>query len=389
MAACVVPGFHQCKLRLALTFPATLPKLDLMLRRQLLLNVSAMLAAGGAVLHGTLSGRRLGLVIHSYSNRWQGKHSSIKHPPFHDVLDVMDHGIELGIGSLQIGMQGWSLDLAQKARASSESYNMKLEGSIRLPQAPGDVDRFTHELRLGREAGASIFRTAAGGRRYEIFTQRADFEHWKAGIKQALELAEPVARRLGAQIAVENHKDFETTELLEIIKAISSPQIGVCLDTGNSLALLESPLTVVQQLAPYTLTVHLKDIAVHLTEDGFEMAEVPLGQGMLELPEMIRVIQTGAPMAEFHLEMITRDPLSIRCLSESYWPSFPNKPGVELARTLALVRQRQIPKLPEVSSLPFEARLALEEKNIIDSIVCAGGKLGFRQIPISARLREE
>ncbi len=360
-----------------------------MLRRQLLLNVSALLASGGAALHGTLSGRRLGLVIHSYSNRWQGKHSSIKYPPFHDVLDVMDHGVELGIGSLQIGMERWGFDLAQKARASSESYNMKLEGSIRLPQAPGDVDRFTHELRLGREAGASIFRTAAGGRRYEIFTQRADFERWKAGIKQALELAEPVARRLGAQIAVENHKDFETTELLEIIKAISSPQIGVCLDTGNSLALLESPLTVVQQLAPYTLTVHLKDIAVHLTDDGFEMAEVPLGQGMLDLPEMIRVIQTGAPMAEFHLEMITRDPLSIRCLSESYWPSFPNKPGVELARTLALVRQRQTPKMPEVSSLPFEARLALEEKNIIDSIVCAGGKLGFSQIPISARLKEE
>ncbi|MEQ1751494.1 MAG: TIM barrel protein, partial [Prosthecobacter sp.] len=248
-----------------------------MLRRHLLLTTSALLASGLTTLSAALAGRRLGLVIHSYSHRWRGKHSSIKHPAFRDVLDVMDHGRELGIGSLQIGVEGWSLDLAQKVRASSESYDMKLEGSIRLPQAPGDVERFTHELRIGKEAGATIFRTAIGGRRYEVFSKRTDFEQWQAGAKRSLELAEPIARRLGVRIAVENHKDFETVELVEMMQAISSPQIGVCLDTGNSLALLESPLEVVRQLAPYTLTVHFKDIAVHLTEDGFEMADVPLG----------------------------------------------------------------------------------------------------------------
>jgi 3-oxoisoapionate decarboxylase len=360
-----------------------------MLRRHLLITTSAMLASGMTMLHGALAGRRLGLVIHSYSHRWHGKYSSIKHQAFHDVLDVMDHGRELGIGSLQIGVEGWSLDLAQKVRASSESYDMKLEGSIRLPQAPGDVERFTHELRIGKEAGATIFRTATGGRRYEIFTQRSDFEQWKAGVRRSLELAEPIAQRLGVRIAVENHKDFETAELLELMKAISSKQIGVCLDTGNSLALLESPLEVVRQLAPYTLTVHFKDIAVHLTEDGFEMAEVPLGQGMFDLPEMIHLIQAEAPKAEFHLEMMTRDPLSIPCLRESYWASFPNKPGTDLARTLTLVKARGLPALTHVSTLPPEACLVLEEKNIIDSIIAAGDKLGFSQMDLKALLKEE
>lgn len=364
-------------------------KLCAMLRRHLLTSTSALLASGFMRLRGALAGRRLGLVIHSYSHRWHSKHSSIKHQAFHDVLDVMDHGRELGIGSLQIGVEGWSLDLAQKARASCESYDMKLEGSIRLPQAPGDVERFTHELRIGKEAGATIFRTATGGRRYEIFTQRADFELWKAGVKRSLELAEPVAQRLGVRIAVENHKDFETAELLDLMKAISSKQIGVCLDTGNSLALLESPLEVVRQLAPYTLTVHFKDIAVHLTEDGFEMAEVPLGQGMFDLPEMIRLIQTEAPEAEFHLEMMTRDPLSIPCLRESYWASFPNKPGTDLARTLTLVKARGLPALTHVSTLPAEACLVLEEKNIIDSIMAAGSKLGFSQMDLKALLKNE
>ena len=181
----------------------------------------------------------------------------------------------------------------------------------------------------------------------------------------------------------------EVRELLELMKAISSKQIGVCLDTGNSLALLESPLEVVRQLAPYTLTVHFKDIAVHLTEDGFEMAEVPLGQGIFDLPEMIRLIQTEAPEAEFHLEMMTRDPLSIPCLRESYWASFPNKPGTDLARTLTLVKARGLLALTHVSTLTPEACLVLEEKNIIDSIMAAGDKLGFSQMDLKALLKEE
>ena len=89
-------------------------KLCTMLRRHLLTSTSVLLASGLMKLRGALAGRRLGLVIHSYSHRWHGKHSSIKHQAFHDVLDVMDHGRELGIGSLQIGVEGWSLDLAQK-----------------------------------------------------------------------------------------------------------------------------------------------------------------------------------------------------------------------------------------------------------------------------------
>lgn len=355
-----------------------------MLRRHLLLSASALLASGVTTLHGALSGQRLGLVIHSYSNRWRGRYSSVKQPPFRDVLDVMDHGQELGLGSLQIGLEDWTLDLARKARGSSESYDMKLEGSIRLPQAEGDVERFTREIRLGKEAGMTIFRTALGGRRYEQFTRLDDFEHWKSHAQRSLELAEPVARRLGVKIAVENHKDFEVQELVDLMKAMSSEQVGICLDTGNSLALLESPMTVVKALAPYTLTVHLKDIAVRAVDDGFEMAEVPLGKGILDLVEMLRVIRQAASAAEFHLEMITRDPLIIPCLHESYWATFPKKPGSDLARTLSLVKTRGAAALTHVAALPLEAKLALEEKQVTDSLFAAGDTFGFSQTQIKA-----
>ncbi len=352
-----------------------------MLRRSLF----PLIAAMPFMMQAALAGRRLGMVIHSFSTRWRGRYSSVKLPPLRDVLDAMDYLRGVGVHSLQIGVDGWDMELANRARATSESYDMRLEGILRLLQGQGDAERFTRDLRLGKEAGMAIFRVAAGGRRYESFTTRADFDAWKAGAQRSLELAEPLAAKVGVKLAVENHKDFETDELVELMQKMSSSQIGVCLDTGNNLALLEDPLTVVQKLAPYTLTVHLKDMAVRQAEDGFYLAEVPLGMGMLDLSEMIRVISTAAPQAEFHLEMITRDALLIPCLRDDYWATFPQKSGRDLARTLMLVKTRAAASpLPKVTELPMEARLALEERNVLGSVLVAGEKLGFSQLQMKA-----
>jgi sugar phosphate isomerase/epimerase len=356
-----------------------------MLRRSLFPLIAAMPFSMNEEVRAALAGRRLGMVIHSFSSRWRGRYSSVKFPPFRDVLDAMDYLRGVGVHSLQIGVDGWDMELASRARATSESYDMRLEGIVSLPQGQGDAERFTRELRMGKEAGMTLFRVAAGGRRYESFTSHADFEVWKATAQRSLEFAETLAAKVRVKLAVENHKDFETDELVELMRELSSPLIGVCLDTGNSLALLEDPLAVVQKLAPYALTVHLKDIAVRDAEDGFHMAEVPLGMGMLDLTEMIRTISSKAPRAEFHLEMITRDALLIPCLRDDYWATFPQKSGRDLVRTLAMVSARAaISPLPKVSDLSMEAMLALEERHVLGSFLVAGEKLGFSQLQMKA-----
>lgn len=360
-----------------------------MLRRHLLCSIPAVLTVGARVKASSLTNRRLGLVIQSYSQRWKGRYSSVRVPPFKDALDVLDHTRSLGVGGLQIGQDGWTRELAQEVRNTCESYDMRLEGMIRLPQAAGDVERFTREIRLGQEAGATLFRTTLGGRRYEVFSRREDYEMWYSQSLRSLELAEPVARRLNVKIAVENHKDLETSELLRVMQKLASPHVGVCLDTGNSLALLENPLEVVQALAPYTLTVHLKDLAVSLADKGFQMAEVPLGQGVLPLEAMVKILRAEAPRADFYLEMMTREPLLVPCLVESYWATFDQKSGRDLARTLAWVREHQKAALSAFSNLSQEAKLALEEKNIVESLSYAAQVLDFPQTQVMKAVREE
>ncbi len=54
---------------------------------------------------------------------------------------------------------------------------------------------------------------------------------------------------------------------------IGSRHVGVCLDTGNNIALLEDPDVTVETLAPLAVSVHLKDMAVAEYADGW----IPIG----------------------------------------------------------------------------------------------------------------
>src|SRR5207248_5436120 len=120
----------------------------------------------------------------------------------------------------------------------------------------------------------------------------------------------PVVKKHRVRLAIENHKDRRVPELLDLLKRISSEHVGVCVDTGNNIALLEDPMEVVEALAPFAFSTHLKDMAVKEYEEGFMLSEVLLGDGFLDLKKMVvSVLQEGNPKIQFNLEMITRDPL--------------------------------------------------------------------------------
>ena len=87
------------------------------------------------------------------------------------------------------------------------------------------------------------------------------------------------------------------------------------LDTGNNLTVLDDPIETVEKLAPYTFNVHFKDMAVEETA-RVPLSEVPLGEGMLDMPRIVDIIRRARPEVQFSLEMITRDPLEVPCLTE-------------------------------------------------------------------------
>lgn len=166
---------------------------------------------------------------------------------------------------------------------------------------------------------------------------------------------------------------------MQVLKQINSEWIGVTLDFGNSIALLEDPMHVVETLVPYTFTTHVKDMAVEEYPDGFLLSEVPLGKGFLDLPKIVQLCKKHNPAVTFNLEMITRDPLEIPCLKDEYWATFDQMNGKELARILRMVRKhKQAEGLPRFSQLSADERLAAEEENILQCIAYSKNTLGIK-----------
>lgn len=308
----------------------------------------------------------LGMVIHSFPIHVAADRAKRAEVPFADPMRFLDHCLALGVRSVQVGIGARDDAYADRLREKAKAGGVHLEGIVALPRDQAGVDRLEAEVRTAKRAGATILRTVClSGRRYETFDSQAAFRRFADESLHSLKLAAPVIERTGVSLAVENHKDWRADELLALLGKVGSDRIGVCLDTGNSISLLEDPMEVIEALAPRAITTHFKDMAVEEYRDGFLLSEVPLGAGILDLPRAIRILRAARPEIRLNLEMITRDPLRVPCLTDRYWETFGGLPGRILARALTLVRDHA-PKspLPRVSSKGEEEQIREEDNNI-------------------------
>jgi sugar phosphate isomerase/epimerase len=308
----------------------------------------------------------MGLVIHSFPVRSAGDRDRRLEDRFAEPIRFLEYARSLGARGVQVGIGARDDAFADALRARAEAAGMDVEGIVTPPRDEGDLARFEAEIRTARRAGATIVRTAMlSGRRYEAFDSLAAYRQFADRSAASLALAAPIVARHGARLAVENHKDWRAEELVALLNKIGSDHVGVCVDTGNSMTLLEDPMEVVEALAPWAMTTHFKDMGVEEYERGFRVAEVPLGAGLLDLPRIVRTLRAAKPKIPINLEMITRDPLDVPCLGDRYWATFPDLPGRHLARTLSYVRAHPPARpLPRIARVGPEERLRAEDENI-------------------------
>ena len=350
-------------------------------------NRRSMLAAfAGAVPAVALGSRavspgtdRLGLVIHSFPVHQASDPTRQTTKEFSEPIRFVDYCRALGVHSVQVGIGARDPAYCARLRSLAEAASIHLEGIVMLPRDHADLARFEAEVGTAKNCGATIIRTVTlSGRRYETFDSAAGFRKFSEGSLHSLKLAAEVIRRQKLRLAVENHKDWRADELLGLLAKSGGDELGVCLDTGNSIALLEDPLEVVETLAPRAFTTHFKDMGLEESADGFLLAEVPLGAGVFDLDRIVRVVSKAQPEIRFNIEMITRDPLSVPCLTDRYWSTFAELPGRHLARTLSLVRAHPPRQpLPRISRLSRQEQLRIEDENISRCLAFARERLGL------------
>ena len=339
--------------------------MSVMLTRRALLNSMALAAAAPFVrLAG--DGPRMCLAYTSFAVRMlQGK----------DILKsnaaalTADQFLDLCV---KFGARGAQLDWSQiesheaaalaKLKARVECDGLALELSVpasylETPAAYNEMATTASVLGVKRVRIALLY-----GRRYETFKTREEWTTWRAkwfatlpAMKAAIE-AHPVL------VGIENHKDFHAAELVELLQRVGSEKVGCCVDFGNNISLLEDPMDTIRTLAPYTVTTHLKDMAVKPTADGFELSEVPLGEGLLPLQAMIDELTRHRPDVDLCLEMITRDPLQVPYKTDRYWVAM-DRAGVDVARfEREILGKPSTRDLPRITGLAPADQVALEDE---------------------------
>lgn len=344
------------------------------MNRRDFLRSSAAASSLFPLMAGNYSQSKLGIATTSYMGVLRPK----------DTYAFLEHCHALGAAGIQAGVHG---DVAgeaterssiHKLRARAEQLGMFIEAMIPMPNG-SNTRAFEQSVKDAREAGAVALRAAClGSRRYETYSTLADWKQHVAESNKSVAAAIPILEKYKLPLGLENHKDWTADEMTALLRTHSSEYLGVCLDFGNNISLLDDPMEVIKELAPYAVTTHFKDMGVEPETSGFLLSEVILGEGYLDLPRAVNMVRQARPSARFLLEMITRDPLSVPCLTDKYWATFPDRNGVFLARTLRFVNEHKRSKpLPRSSQLPHEEQLKLEESNVIACLKYSQETLGL------------
>ena len=170
-------------------------------------------------------------------------------------------------------------------------------------------------------------------------------EKW--GEFKAIVLAElyewaPRAADAGRVLAIENHQDFTSAELVAFCEDAGAG-VGITYDTGNSFPVGEAPLDFTRTIAPYVRHVHLKDYRVQFTAEGYRLVRCAIGDGAVPFPELV------ALLAEYHdsltavLEPGALEARHVRLLTSSWWNGYAPRAARDLAACLSAAHRNRLP----------------------------------------------
>ena len=244
-----------------------------------------------------------------------------------------------------LGLQGVELptpliDLAdahQLARIRAMAAESDLE--LVLSAADTQPEFLLRAIDAAQQLGCAVLRTVVGGARLGG-DRREYLGRWPSFLDTLRERFERVlepASQSGVAIAVENHQDLTSEELLQMCETFDSPFFGVNLDTANALGVGELPLEFAKRVARHVKHVHLKDYRIYLSGSGYRLARCPAGAGVVPFGEIVEVLQAAGYARGASIELGATEARHVRLLEPDFWPEYPDRSAEQLAGVMKFV----------------------------------------------------
>jgi len=233
-----------------------------------------------------------------------------------DALDLLNRAASLGVSVVQIAdnLPLGSLTPAELDELAQSAE--KLDIAIEVGTRGIAHEHLLNYLRLARLLGSPILRVVV-----DTPHSHPSDDEVVARIREFV----PELERNEVVLAIENHDRFTAQCLALIVERINSSFVGVCLDTVNTLGALQGPEVVVDALAPWTVNLHIKDFTISRVDHlmGFLVEGCPAGQGMLDVPWLLRRISEAGRDPNAILELWTTPEATVEetVAKEDRWAS--------------------------------------------------------------------
>jgi 3-oxoisoapionate decarboxylase len=236
---------------------------------------------------------------------------------------------------------------------SSKSFNGQL-GTLEEQVARG--------LKASQVFGAKCMRCVLGGD-----PERPQIEMHVENMVNAVRGLRSRLLDSGVKLAVENHGgDLQSREMKGMIEAVGTDVMGVCLDSGNPVWMLEDPHFTLETLVAYAETCHVRDSAVWKTPEGIAVRWVDMGEGNVDIDGWIRKFIAAKPGMPIIFEnLVSGAPRVHHVYDPAFWDNWRKMPAWEFSRFLAIA-DRGTPK----PATPRPAGKTAGQQRIDDLEVC-------------------
>lgn len=250
------------------------------------------------------------LYLHGIGQDWAG--FSLPWPRQMDVWQLMDYTIELGLDGLHIDDGAFdTIDRSylQKVRHEIESRDLYLEYNFSMDSSDYDPS-LQHTIEEGIEIasilGADIAkisidlkrpRPLAGSKFHPLIMKQ--LEPFAAKVASAA----PLAAKAGVRIAIENHADAFSEEVIWVLDKVGHPFVGACVDTVNGLHVTENPMTAIENLAPRAFTNHFRNDRIVFQPYGFKLTGAATGDGDIDMKLAYELIRQNPDIKRINIEL--------------------------------------------------------------------------------------